>query len=159
VKALRVTSQPGALAFTSLVATVAGQDELAAQLEALQAPCARTLQQSFRRGDLAFPVLADTACVAPEPARELALGQLLLSAGRDREAVVHLRCFRSQAFSGEAWEAWALPWARVNEATALLRLGDRKAARALLAPMEREFSRADPDLPWVSQLRALQVQH
>jgi hypothetical protein len=25
--------------------------------------------------------------------------------------------------------------------------------------MEREFSRADPDLPWVSQLRALQVQH
>jgi hypothetical protein len=52
---------------------------------------------------------------------------------------------------------WAGPRARLAEAAALLRLGDRAGAEAAVRRVGRDLDRPDPDLPWLPELRGLRA--
>jgi tetratricopeptide (TPR) repeat protein len=86
-------------------------------------------------------------------------GEILLDAGRPREAVEAFAAFRREpaSFDG-AWTAtWAYPRSLYLSALAHEKLGEKEEARKLLARLFRLWARADPGLPTLVEARALQA--
>jgi tetratricopeptide (TPR) repeat protein len=84
------------------------------------------------------------------------LGELLVEARRDREAVAALRAFQGRHF--DFWvRCWAYPRSLLLAAESLERLGDREGARAEVDRLLAIWRRADADLPALAEARALRA--
>jgi tetratricopeptide (TPR) repeat protein len=131
----------------------------------LAGPAAPEQERVLVEAALAFR--AGRAAAALEPLREAArrasagesgvalwlLSQAALEGGRPEEAVAAVERFRT-APSG-AWRSWAWPRALHAKALALERMGDREGARRTVDGLLETWRRADPDLPGLSEARAL----
>ena len=86
-------------------------------------------------------------------------GEILLDAGRPREAVEEFRRFRRfpNRFDGTESALLEYPRSLHLEAVALERLGDRDGARKVLGRLLRLWERADSDQPLLAQARALVI--
>jgi tetratricopeptide (TPR) repeat protein len=86
-------------------------------------------------------------------------GEILLDAGRPREAVEAFVAYRREpaSFDGEWTASWAYPRSLYLEALAHERLGESEEARRLLARLFHLWERADPGLPTLAEARVLQA--
>jgi tetratricopeptide (TPR) repeat protein len=95
------------------------------------------------------------------PLSDVLRGEILSELGRDREAVDAFRRYRRLRPAGQNGGDWLLsPWAYPRslclEAAALERLGEREEARQVLGRLFHLWERADPDLPLLAGMKALQ---
>ncbi len=95
------------------------------------------------------------------PSSDVHRGEILAELGRDREAIDAFRRYRRLSAGGGNGADWLLdPWLYPRslylEAAALERLGERDEARKVLGRLLHLWERADPDLPLLAEMRALQ---
>ena len=86
-------------------------------------------------------------------------GEILLDAGRPREAVAAFLSYRRDPaiFDGLWFATFGYPRSLYLEALAHERLGEPEEARRLLARLFHLWERADPGLPTLAEARALQA--
>jgi tetratricopeptide (TPR) repeat protein len=82
------------------------------------------------------------------------LGMVAREAGRDADVVAAAEGLRQLPLMGD-WRCWAYPRSLLAAAEASERLGDRARARAFLDRLLLMWQRADPDLPYLKEARAL----
>jgi hypothetical protein len=142
-----------------LLAELGGHPALADELLPEASATDRMLVEAIRKGSPATPAMRGESGDLGELLPDLVTALAALKAGRDREAIDHLRRYRTRARADVrlAWDFWLLPRARILEAGALLRLGEKVRARAVLQPVVRDFVSPDPDLPVLPELRRLQT--
>lgn len=131
---------------------------------------------TWRQGDLAgaasrVSALAGNAALDYAPFSRLALGEIAHAGGREADAAALLEsygrsavvCLRQsppppeifRAFFAGYLRSWAYPRSLYLRALAHERLGDRKMARETVDHLLALWKRADPDLPLLSEARAL----
>jgi tetratricopeptide (TPR) repeat protein len=81
------------------------------------------------------------------------LAHAALDAGHPAEAVAAVDRLRTTG--GGLWRTWGWPRALYLRAVALERLGDRAGARETVGRLLELWRRADPDLPYLAEARAL----
>jgi tetratricopeptide (TPR) repeat protein len=82
------------------------------------------------------------------------LGMVAREEGRDADVVAAAEGLRQLPLMGD-WRCWAYPRSLFAAAEASERLGDRARARAFLDRLLLMWKRADPDLPYLKEARAL----
>jgi tetratricopeptide (TPR) repeat protein len=131
---------------------------------------------AWRRGDLAgaascFTALSGNAALDYAPFSRLALGEIALANGRDADAIALLEsygnsavvCLRQsppppeifRAFFAGYLRSWAYPRSLYLRALAHERLGERAKARETIDHLLAIWKRADPDIPLLSEVKAL----
>ncbi len=120
--------------------------------------CARLYRhvRDWKRGERESAELGLRTMYGPEPAYHR--GIILAEMGRDREAVEAFRAMRREPewnFGGANLSAY--PRSLYFEAVSLERLGDRTAALHVVERLLRLWHRADPDLPYLREARALRA--
>ncbi len=116
----------------------------------------RTLRE-WRTGDHAAALrLLDGFAWGPS---DFYRGEILLDAGRPREALETFTAFRREpaSFDGEWFATFAYPRSLYLSALAHQQLGEKEEARRLLARLFRLWERADPGLPTLAEARALRA--
>jgi tetratricopeptide (TPR) repeat protein len=81
------------------------------------------------------------------------LAQVALEAGNASEAVAAVEALRKTPAG--LWRSWALPQSLYLEAVASERLGDRDRAAQTLDRLLAIWKKADPDLPFLAEARAM----
>jgi eukaryotic-like serine/threonine-protein kinase len=86
-------------------------------------------------------------------------GEILLDAGRPREAVEAFVAYRREpaSFDGEWFATFAYPRSLYLEAVARERLDEREEARRLVARLFHLWAEADQDLPTLAEAKVLQA--
>jgi tetratricopeptide (TPR) repeat protein len=113
---------------------------------------------ALRRGDAgeAVRILSDLAPRDPAVETEFLLGQALLAAGRDREALAPLaEVADTYPLYAPRWQASFRAWSLLLLARTHARLGERAAARTRLAALLDVWRRADAELPLLADARRL----
>jgi len=92
-------------------------------------------------------------------ASEFFRGEILLDAGRPREAVEAFVGYRREpaSFDGAWFATFGIPRSLYLEALAHERLGEKEEARRLLARLFHLWERADPGLPTLAEAQRLQA--
>jgi tetratricopeptide (TPR) repeat protein len=163
VQALLDLGSPTTMCFSLALAWL-GDLEGADRLDALwpmidgRVPCRRLFRtlRAWRTGDHAAALrLLDGFSWGPS---DYYRGEILLDAGRPREAIEAFVAYRREPAIFGAWPAtWAYPRSLYLEALARERLGEKEEARRLLARLFHLWERADPGLPTFAEARALQA--
>ncbi len=164
VKVLLELGSPTASCFPLTLAWL-GDLERAERLDALwpmidgRNPCRRLYRtlRAWRSGDHAAALrLLDDFAWGPS---DFYRGEILLDAGRPREAVEAFAAYRRDpaSFDGEWFATFAYPRSLYLAALAHEKLGEKQEAHRLLARLFRLWERADPGLTTLAEARALRA--
>jgi len=162
VQALLGLGAPTAMCFPLVLAwlgDVGGADRLDALWPMVdgRVPCRRLYRtlRAWRTGDHAAALrLLDGFSWGPS---DYYRGEILLDAGRPREAIEAFVAYRREpaSFDGAWFATFGIPRSLYLEALAHEKLGEQDEARRLLARLFHLWERADPGLPTLAEAKVL----